>query len=1819
MALTRTASWGPSRPGPKSLVSRAMPPVGLWLLVSFVLAGAIQHPFLWLLLAIFGLLAAANSQTVGEFGLLTLSTHPVAAAFRKLVLPALSTGLVGSSLLAYTTHALFGLGAAWGPGSWVWVLCIAGTAVAVAAIKSPSGSFVHDWCDPSVVQRNRLVMHVPMRLHRNEQAARDWLVRQELLLTPGAERPPPVNDHHPHGARVISLNGMWRFHLAPCPALAPRGFELPDFRSARGGSGGDGTPVTPDPQGLAWETWVDIPVPANWQLTGVPGIGDAPIYTNIKYPFPTNPPFVPRDANPTGCYRREFSIPKGWLEGGRRVHLIFHGVDAAFHLWVNGTLVGYSQDSRLPAEFQITDAVNEGPGNVLALRVLRWCDGTYLEDQDQWWFSGIHRDVELVSLPAVYLADFAVRTHVQAPYTHGTLSVDVLVACAARRESDHEEWEGGTLAPGGTGGPTRAEEARKVLSRRRSLSMCEERQMEVEMLLCEGPRATPIAHASTLLTIGGVGGPDEVMANLQVIVPNPRKWTAETPELYSLLLCVRKARLNGGKDIVSSASTALGAAGKQPANEALPPPPLAADDAQWEALKIGFRSVDISSNLDEGAPAYLRSATPLLRVNGVPLLLAGVNRHEHDPRHGKVVSEESMLRDLLMMKRANFNAVRCSHYPNHARFYELCDALGLYVVDEANLETHGVVPMSRLSADPCWEKAIVSRVARMVRRDRNHPSIIIWSLGNESGYGCNTRAAREWVRRHDLSRPIQYEGGGAVMNGTGRMDVTDIICPMYAKVAALEKLVASASDPRPIILCEYSHAMGNSSGNLHLYWEAFRKHTQMQGGFIWDWVDQGLEKEDPATGARFWAYGGDFGETKHDRQFCINGLVFPDRTPHPALEEARYLQQPVAMELMLEEGVGHDDVSEARVAEEAPSQVPVDSEPSTPPKAGQGGASPPEDAAEEKDEEGTGDGSDLEGEAALKDDKAEGAAAVKGTAEGGVDKAPMGTSEDKAPEEGAAQKDGEKAGEAGAKDGNVTDDSTKDGTAMTKVDDGGSENAVAATTAATAAANVPVAAAGCKSPLAAPFASTPVPSAAANNRREAHDLVLRVLFRNGFSFVDPSPWLRLHWELWSDERLVARGDASSTSASTSAAAAALGSGASAGTGGNAASAVAGSGVAAAAAGGVGGLGGVSEEGGVSLPPLPPGSAALDRLVIGRHAVRAIPDDALGAWVVVKLRLAKATPWAPKGHVVAREQMQLPASIYSARPIATPRPKSLSQSTPGGGSIDASGRAGVSVASSDRASLFHPTKAYASSGLSTVTVGPGSALGSPAGPGRVTGSSFSVHRGLSGALRVEEGAGILWVRGPRFVIALSVQTAALVDFSLDGHPLVLPPNHATNALQQCFYRAATDNDYGGVEFLSDMAPDAIPNFAKSLSVALAPESAKSFVGRWRTAGLNRLRGDVVEGSVRVVRPNAADPSLYVCMELDVNPGRGASQPVPKGGEPCFRVRVSYRVDEAGTVAMHCRVRVRKGLPPLARVGVRLRLPCDLGNLQWLGRGPHENYPDRCASAFVGNYHALVDDASCHTPYIFPSENGAKTGVRWAALTNADGVGLLVCASPVVPLSSVTSPLPSATGISGPNVASGGATSTTTATGVPGGSASMATPTKPAMGAAGASRHARAGTTASRRDMAQSTPAKPTSSAGNATPSGKGKDRPPASVPQQPPQQPVAAAAVVGSVVAQGHGESPSLVISAQRFSLEQLDAATHAHELRKRDPSMDVHLHVDHAHMGVGGDDSWSPACLPQYLLTQREYEYAMCLAPLSPGGTAAAELARVLCRRPVTP
>lgn len=610
------------------------------------------------------------------------------------------------------------------------------------------------------------------------------------ILHTGTERPHATMMAYPSaelakaGDRAKSpwfqlLNGTWKFHGSLRPADRPLEFYRPDFDDAG---------------------WHDMPVPSSWQMHGF----DIPIYTNIIYPWPQpadQPPHPPYEFHPVGSYRTRFTVPETWKN--RQVYLHFDGVDSAFYCWVNGKKLGYNEDSRTPAEFNITAALKPG-SNLLAVEVYRFGDGAFLEDQDMWRMSGIYRDVYLWSTPPQHVRDFEVKTDLDEEYRDSELTVKAAVSNAADRES----------------------------------------KLTLTAALFDSagaPVGTPVSTAVE------VGGNSEATAQLSSHITNPRKWTAETPNLYKLLLTLKNA-----------SGAVL---------EVIP-------------VNVGFRKVEIRDG------RFL--------INGKAILVKGVNRHEHSENTAKYVDVPSMIRDIKLMKQFNINAVRTSHYPNAPAWYDLADRYGLYVLDEANIECHhyGNNPRNRLSNDPEWKAAYLDRVERMVERDKNHPSVVIWSMGNESGDGPNVAAAYQWTKQRDPSRPFHYEG--TTSHGGSNADINSFMYPPPERV----KQLAAKRPEMPLILCEYSHAMGNSSGGLKEYWDIFYSGTNAQGAFVWDWVDQGIrvpvpgEYKENTPNKTFFAYGGwweDKSGVRNDNNFNNNGLVAADRTPHPGLWAIKYV------------------------------------------------------------------------------------------------------------------------------------------------------------------------------------------------------------------------------------------------------------------------------------------------------------------------------------------------------------------------------------------------------------------------------------------------------------------------------------------------------------------------------------------------------------------------------------------------------------------------------------------------------------------------------------------------------------------------------------------------------------------------------------------------------------------------------------------------------------------------------------------------------------------------------------------------------------------
>ena len=565
---------------------------------------------------------------------------------------------------------------------------------------------------------------------------------------------------------------------------------------------------------------------------------DKPIYTNVQMPWDHIAPEVPKE-NPTGIYERDFDLPLSW--DNKRVVLHLGGFESVAVITVNGVEVGMTKDSRLAAEFDITSVVKRDR-NVMRIAVTKWSDATYIEDQDQWWHGGITRSVKLYATEQVFIEKFATTAGLKADGTTGTLKVEAIIGSINGKATD-----GYTLR-------TSIAELPQVKSAQLSQTLKKHvapiwTEMTPEMINANrkhfaGEFWDGNMPESDRIALETIKQPWPGRIVLETTIPKITAWSAETPHLYTLRI-----------ELVSPKGTVV----------------------EVSQQRIGFRSVVIKGRE--------------LLVNGQLIYIYGVNRHDFNRHTGRVLSREDMRQDLLEMKRWNFNAVRTSHYPNDPAFYDLCDELGFYVIDEANIESHAFY--DSISNDPRYASAFVERVGRMVQRDMHHPCVIFWSLGNESGRGKNHEAAAAFARALDPSRPLHYEGG---INGDwrGGHSMTDVVSPMYPSIKAILSYAKSGRQDRPLIMCEYSHAMGNSNGNLKEYWDAIHSTPGLQGGFIWEFWDHGIEQT-LADGSKRSAYGGDFGETRHDGNFVCDGMVFPDRTPKPAMHEMKAIASPVAI------------------------------------------------------------------------------------------------------------------------------------------------------------------------------------------------------------------------------------------------------------------------------------------------------------------------------------------------------------------------------------------------------------------------------------------------------------------------------------------------------------------------------------------------------------------------------------------------------------------------------------------------------------------------------------------------------------------------------------------------------------------------------------------------------------------------------------------------------------------------------------------------------------------------------------------------------------
>ena len=613
----------------------------------------------------------------------------------------------------------------------------------------------NDWENPEVFQINREKARASFFTFDSEENA----LKQDIS-----------NQHY-----IKNLNGNWKFKYVGKTSQRPLHFFKTNFDDSN---------------------WNTIPVPSNWELHGY----GYPNYTNIPYPFKKDPPNIADEYSPVGSYITYFEVPENWNE--REVLIQFGAVKSGYYLWINGKKVGYSQDSKLPSEFNITPYLVEGK-NKLAIQVFQFTDGSYLEDQDFWRLSGIQRDVFLLARPkGLYIRDFFAKSTLKNNYKDGIFNLEVALTNNLKKTAKNY-------------------------------------QLKYKLYDAQNN----IVLQETIDKIKVVKK-NEAIIRFKGNINNVRKWSAEAPNLYKLSLTL----MNRENTIIEST-----------------------------AINVGFKTSEIKNGQ--------------LLVNGKPILIKGVNRHEHDEDYGHVISKESMLADIKLLKQYNFNAVRTSHYPNDPYWYKLCDIYGIYLYDEANIESHGMgySPKETLAAKPEWKAAHVERCLNMVERDKNHPCIIVWSMGNEAGTGANFLAAYKAIHQRDETRPVHYER--AEKSTTIKERHTDLQGDMYRKIDDVKKNWLGTDVERPFIWCEYAHAMGNSTGNFKEYWDFVDSHPQIQGGFIWDWMDQGLTAY--KDGKKYWAYGGHFepeGQT-HDSNFCLNGVINADRTPHPGLFEVKKVYQ----------------------------------------------------------------------------------------------------------------------------------------------------------------------------------------------------------------------------------------------------------------------------------------------------------------------------------------------------------------------------------------------------------------------------------------------------------------------------------------------------------------------------------------------------------------------------------------------------------------------------------------------------------------------------------------------------------------------------------------------------------------------------------------------------------------------------------------------------------------------------------------------------------------------------------------------------------------
>lgn len=573
----------------------------------------------------------------------------------------------------------------------------------------------------------------------------------------GAKGYIPYCDSSLKEQKIKYINGIWKFKFSEMAAFVPNGFEKEDYDVSE---------------------WDDIPVPSCWQMQGY----GQKQYSNVKYTYPVEPPYVPEESN-VGCYKRSFTVPKEWK--GQKIYIVCEGICSAFFIWINGERAGFDQGSHNRHKYDITDLIRDGE-NTVSIEVFQYSHVSYIEDQDMWRLNGIFRNVYLYAQEKCGVSDFTVHTDLINNYLDGVLEVEA------------------------------------------KIPECDENTKIKFSVFNDGVPIAEQLEKSSVQTV------------FKTEIKKVKKWNAETPELYTLIVSL--IRNNTEKEAYM--------------------------------IRIGFRKIEIKNSV--------------LLINGQPIKLKGVNYHEFNTDTGYAISKEHMERDIKMMKQYNFNAVRCSHYPPNPYWLELCDEYGLYVIDEADIESHGFLEVGNwtwLSDSEEWTEIYLDRARRMIDRDKNHASVIIWSLGNESGNGINQRKMSEWIKEYDPSRPIHYEGAEIA-------DYVDIRSNMYSDVELCEEIGKDTEDKRPFMLCEYAHAMGNGPGGVQEYWDLFYKYDKIAGGCIWEWADHGM-REKNKDGKEVFRYGGDYGDWPNDFNYCCDGLCSPDREPHSGLLHAKNIMSPV--------------------------------------------------------------------------------------------------------------------------------------------------------------------------------------------------------------------------------------------------------------------------------------------------------------------------------------------------------------------------------------------------------------------------------------------------------------------------------------------------------------------------------------------------------------------------------------------------------------------------------------------------------------------------------------------------------------------------------------------------------------------------------------------------------------------------------------------------------------------------------------------------------------------------------------------------------------